>query len=394
MDIGSTTTTTSGRPGAERFRASQVQHLPAFQQIVYSGCWEDTETELRALALPAGARVLAITASGSRSLGLLEADPAEVLSVDLNPSQNCLLDLKRASPLGSRDWEEHASFLGLLPGSPLARRATYARIRPHLMPTSRRYWDDRGKAIEHGVTHVGRQDRIVTTGASVAWNVLPERTMRPLFEFDDLDEQIAYFDRHIDTPIARTVARVATSKWALRWIYGRDLYDEAGFFSMGEMIFANVARHAHARLLRDNYFLSRVLLGEYLDPRRTNSYYLTETRFHEVRERAAAIRPVTAPLEDVLANLPDDSLDGFSFSDIFDWIAPRDFERLLHEVVRVAKDGARICYRICLVDRRPSPALAPFLAEDVVLGRRLHALDRSCFYRDLFVGTVTKTPRG
>src|SRR5262245_310673 len=102
MELGSTMEV---RPGAEVFRGSQVQHLAAFQQIVYSGCWEDTETELAALAFEPGARVLSITASGSRSLGLLEANPAEVISVDLNPSQNCLLDLKRCSALGARDWE-------------------------------------------------------------------------------------------------------------------------------------------------------------------------------------------------------------------------------------------------------------------------------------------------
>jgi S-adenosylmethionine:diacylglycerol 3-amino-3-carboxypropyl transferase len=118
---------TPERPRRAPVRVSRVQRLSAFQQVVYSGCWEDTETELGALDLQKGARVLSITASGSRSLGLLEANPSEVISVDLNPSQNFLLDLKRASALGARDWEQHASFLGLLPtsigGSPVAVRA-------------------------------------------------------------------------------------------------------------------------------------------------------------------------------------------------------------------------------------------------------------------------------
>lgn len=335
--------------------------------------------------------MLSITASGSRSLGLLDADPSEVLSVDLNPSQNHLLDLKRCSALGVPDWEAHACFLGLLPASRAARLALYGDVRRHLAPASRSYWDDRTRAIGSGVVTVGRQDRIVSTGASLVWRVLPERKLRPLFEMEDLDEQIRYFDERVDTSLARTVARLATSKWALNWIYGKDLYEKSGFFSMGEMIFENLARHAHTRLLRDNHFLSRVLLGRYLDPRRVNSYYLLESSFAELRERASAIRPVTAPLEDVLAGLADDSIDGFSFSDIFDWIAPNDFDRLMREVVRVAKDGARICYRICLVDRRPRPGPGAFIEEDVLLGRRLHAFDRSCFYRDLFVGAVRKT---
>jgi S-adenosylmethionine-diacylglycerol 3-amino-3-carboxypropyl transferase len=371
-------------------RASRVQRLSAFQQVVYSGCWEDTETELAALDLQKGARVLSITASGSRSLGLLEANPSEVISVDLNPSQNFLLDLKRASALGARDWEQHASFLGLLPTSTAVRRSQYVRVRRHLEPDARAYWDGRDRAITRGVTNIGRQDRIVATGASVAWRVLPESKLRPLFEMDDLEEQAQYFDAHIDTPVARSVARLATSKWALRWIYGKDLYEQAGFFAMGEMIFENIAKHAHARLMRENFFLSRVLLGEYIDPQKFNSYYLRESAFQEFRERSHAINPVTAPLEEVLAGLPDNSLDGLSLSDIFDWIAPRDFDRLLHEIVRVAKDGARLCYRICLVDRQPGAEHAEHLKADRALSARLHVLDRSCFYRDLYVGTVRK----
>jgi len=371
-------------------RVSQVQRLAAFQKVVYSGCWEDTETELAALDLRKGARVLSITASGSRSLGLLEANPSEVVSVDLNPSQNFLLDLKRGSALGARDWEQHAAFLGLLPASAGARRSQYMRVRSHLTPDARAYWDGRDRAIARGVANIGRQDRIVATGAAVAWRVLPESKLRPLFEMDDLQEQARYFDEHIDTPLARSVARLATSKWALRWIYGRDLYEQAGFFAMGEMIFENIAQHARARLLRENYFLSRVLLGEYIDPRRFNSYYLRESAFEEFQERSHAIRPVTAPLEEVLASLPDDSLDGLSLSDIFDWIAPRDFDRLLHEIVRVAKDGARLCYRICLVDRQPGAEHGAHLHADRELSARLHVLDRSCFYRGLYVGTVRK----
>jgi len=390
MELG---TSIELRRSVSEFRASQVQRLSAFKQIVYSGCWEDTETEIEALRLPEKARVLSITASGSRSLGLLEANPSEVISVDLNPSQNHLLELKRCSALGASSWDEHAAFLGLLPASRAARTSLYSKVRPHLPHETRTYWDDRDMTVASGVIDIGRQDRIVAGLAPIAWTFLPEKKIRPLFETDDLEEQARYFDTHIDTKTARTIARLGTSKWALHWIYGKDLYSQAGFFSMGEMLFENIARHAHARLLKENFFLSRVLLGRYLDPRRVNSYYLREDSFAELRQRASAIRPVTSPLEDVLAALPDESLDGFSFSDIFDWIAPADFDRIMREVVRVAKDGARVCYRICLVDRRPSAALAGSIEEDVVLGRRLHVLDRSCFYRDLFVGTITKSPR-
>lgn len=389
MELGSAYESTT----TATFRASRVQRLKAFREIVYSGCWEDTDTELAALALPRDARVLSITASGSRSLGLLAAAPREILSVDLNPSQNFLLELKRASALGARCWEEHVAFLGVTCATPNARAATYARARPHLGAPAREYWDAREQVIRTGVVHAGRQDRVVSSLGRLARSVLPERRIRPLFEFTSIAEQARYFDEHIDTPLARAIARIGTSKWALRFIYGRDLYEQAGFFSMGEMIYANIARHAHSRLFRENYFLANVLLGKYLDARRVNSFYLTEQTFEVVRARAAAVRPVTAPLEDVLASLPDASIDGFSFSDIFDWIAPPDFDRVMHEVTRVARPGARVCYRVCLVERTPSAAFDGVLVRDPSLESALEVADRSCFYRGLFVATVTRSTR-
>jgi S-adenosylmethionine-diacylglycerol 3-amino-3-carboxypropyl transferase len=374
-------------------RISQVTSLRAFKRLLFSGCWEDTETELAALRPPPGARILSITASGSRSLSLLAADPAEVLSVDLNPSQTALLELKRAAALVLDNYDQYAGFLGALPCPTRHRLRLAERVYEELPATSREYWRSQSRRVARGVVDAGRQDRIIAHLHPFASLLYPAAEMAPMFEMDDLERQAAYFDEHVDTANARAVVRLGGSKLILRMMYGRDLYDEAGYFSMGDMVFDNLAAHARVRLFRENYFLSRAVLRRFVDPRRFNSYYLQEASFADVQRRARRVRPITAPLEEVLAALPDGHVDSFSYSDIFDWIAPDDFDRLMRETLRVAKDGARICYRICLVPRRPRGSFARHFEEDAELARALLPRDRSCFYRDLYVATIRKAPR-
>lgn len=375
-------------------RISRVTSLRAFKRLLFSGCWEDTETELAALRPPAGARMLSITASGSRSLSLLAADPSQVLSVDLNPSQTALLELKRAAALVLDNYDQYAGFLGTLPCPAQYRLKLAERVYEEIPETSRAYWRSQSGRVARGVVNAGRQDRIISGLHPLASLIYPAAEMAPMFEMDDLDRQRAYFDEHVDTPNVRAVLRLGGSKLILRMIYGRDLYDETGFFSMGDMVFDNLAAHAKVRLFRENYFLSRAVLKRFIDARRYNSYYLQEASFSDLKRRAGRVRPITAPLEEVLAALPDGSIDSFSYSDIFDWIAPDDFDRLMRETLRVARDGSRICYRICLVPRRPRGNLARHFEEDSTLAQELLPRDRSCFYRDLYVATIRKAPRG
>jgi len=371
-------------------RLSRVAELPAFERTLFSGCWEDTETEVDALRLGPGSRVLSITASGGRSLNILRSNPSQVISVDLNPAQSALLELKRASLAAFDRYEEHASFLGVLQATPERREQLFKRVAPLLPREARNYWMQRSGDVRRGVLHCGRQDQLMRWLRMTLRSVLDTKKLERIFEMDDLDEQIDFWNRHYDRPAFRALIRMAGSKRVLWWIYRQDLYETAGRFGPGEMALEGFRRHVNARLLRENYFLQQVLLGRYLDPRGCNSYYLEERNFEDAKKRQENVHVVTAPLEDVLASLPDDSLDGFSYSDIFDWIEVQDFQKLMKETVRVARDGARICYRICLVGRYPDDSLSPWIQPDHGEKDRLLGLDRSCFYRDLYVGTIHK----
>jgi len=68
--------------------------------VVYSNVWEDPELNRQALQVKPGQSVLSITSGGCNSLCLLLEDPSWVVSIDLNPAQLAMLELKRAAMAG------------------------------------------------------------------------------------------------------------------------------------------------------------------------------------------------------------------------------------------------------------------------------------------------------
>jgi S-adenosylmethionine-diacylglycerol 3-amino-3-carboxypropyl transferase len=94
-----------------------------FHTLNYSSCNEDGFAELRALDIRPGDHVCCITGSGDRVLHMLLGNPDHVSAIDLNPTQNHLLELKMAA-IRELDYVRYVRFLGLHP-SPESRWPTY-----------------------------------------------------------------------------------------------------------------------------------------------------------------------------------------------------------------------------------------------------------------------------
>lgn len=107
--------------------------------LVYNTCWEDPRLDREALALQPTDVVLVLTSAGCNALDYVLAGAGHVHAVDMNPRQNALLELKLAGLRGLEQPEFFAMFgKGVLPA---AERTYRTRLRPHLSPWVRQYWD-------------------------------------------------------------------------------------------------------------------------------------------------------------------------------------------------------------------------------------------------------------
>ncbi|RFU29874.1 hypothetical protein B7463_g6482, partial [Scytalidium lignicola] len=114
------------------------KHTQFKNEYIYAFTWEDSRVDQRLLKLGSSDVVLAITSAGDNILSYALSSPARIHAVDLNPSQNHLLELKVASytVLPYTDfWKifgegKHPDFRSLLVN----------RLSPHLSSRAFQYW--------------------------------------------------------------------------------------------------------------------------------------------------------------------------------------------------------------------------------------------------------------
>src|SRR5437762_4108562 len=101
----------------------------ALHKLVFTHNWEDPESDHAALKIKGNDTVMAITSGGCNVLGFLLFDPAMIYSIDINPTQSWLLELKIAA-IKSLGFEEFISFAGLEKNS--SRLRLYEKMK-HLL---------------------------------------------------------------------------------------------------------------------------------------------------------------------------------------------------------------------------------------------------------------------
>jgi len=377
---------------AASLESSEILDRPVFERLLFAQCWEDPLMDVEALRVRPGQVAVVVTSGGCTALSLALLGLERVIAVDLNAAQSCLLELKIAAARRLA----HGPYLELLGARPSARRpALYLETRPALSPRARGYWDRHGRELERGVLNAGRYERYLGMFRRLLLLMHGRGRVERLCRLNGAEAQRRFYETEWNTPAWRAFFRVFFS----RRVLGAAGLDPA-FFTYVEGIsdfgahFLELARHALVDLpARDNYFLHQICLGRYLDESAMPPYLLAEN-FGALREALDRVEVVTEEVGTLLARLPDESVDAFAFSNVFEWVAPAAFEALLRETHRVARPGARLCYRNLLVRRKHPPALDGLFQPDDAEAARLLWLDRSFVYSHFEVATALKGAAG
>lgn len=355
-----------------------------FSTLNYTASNEDGRCELRALSLTSSDTVVCITGSGSRTLDLLAAGPREIISIDANPCQSHLLELKLCA-LRALDHPAWLAFLGIEPDA--WRRQTYDRLRPDLSQDARAYWDAHTAKIERGLVYEGGWERYFRLLAVVLHRVRG-RVLRRLMECTDLAEQRAVYNTAWDGMFWRGFIRAI----ALRpvWKY---LFRDPGFFrfvprgfSISSYLLERFELAFTRRLLRDSPFMSLLFCGRY-DSARCLPYHLAAAQYPALQRNANRVRIITAPLDAYLRSLPAGSIHAASLSDVGSYCDDGQYAALWIAVLHACGPGARICERQFLVKRELPPAAAAVLHRHYAVEQELARDDDATFY-SFMVGSV------
>ena len=358
-----------------------------FRDILYAQCWEDPEIDREALRIGPDDTVFSITSGGCNTLTFLIDNPRTVYALDLNPRQNYLLDLKMGA-FAALPYGEMLELLGVRPSR--RRRELYARVRGALALASRRYWDERQVKVDQGLMHAGRYEGYMRLLRHCLERFKGKRLIREFFDAEDPAERVRLYRQQWDTAFWRLFTRVFLSRTMMTTLFTKEFFTFVeGSFSFGSH-FAQLVERALTRMpLRENYFASYILLGRYYDEDHLPPYLMRE-HFDLIRSRLARVHMITGTCGGFFTAMPNDSIQQFNFTNIFEWLPEEDLEGILREAWRVGSPGAVMTYRNLLVRRERPPALRMMIEQDRTLAAALHARDRSFIYRNYVVERIIK----
>lgn len=311
------------------FRIYYDELLPKHTQFnasyIYAFTWEDARVDLRLLKLTSDDVVLAITSAGDNLLSYIcEAAPKRVHAVDLNPSQNHLLELKLACFSAALPYDDIWSIFGE-GRHPGFRELLLSALSPHLSSQAFQFWLDRAAVFSSagGLYETG-QSGIALRATKWLFRVFGVAAdVRRMCDAATLNEQLEVW---------RTKLRPVILSWWVSWgIVGNERFlwkalgvpanqrnmiledyfarsGSAGGRDSGHAMWEYVVNTLdpvveNSLLGKDNYFYLLCLLGRY--SRSAHPAYLEPRHYRKLTAAGAfsGVRIHTDEINEVLARL-------------------------------------------------------------------------------------------
>jgi len=346
-------------------------------RLFFAQVREDARVELRALRPQPDERVVVVSSGGCTALSLLAAGAAEVHAVDVNRSQNHLVELKYAA-VTELSRREAIGFLGGDSMSEIGRTSLYNAIRDRLSPAARAYWDAHREQVARGVLDAGVSERFIAVVCWLVRHVVHNPALvRRMLACRSLEDQRRLFERQWNTRRWRWLFAVLLNRWSMSRAYDARFFEKVGRRDFAEH-FRQLATHVLTEVaIADNYFLRKMLAGTYaLEHPEGVPPYLTAHGVRAIRNGDGSLLLVDGGVTEHLRSLPDASVDCFALSNICEWLDVHDVATLFSEVERVAAPGARVVFRN-FVGWTELPATCTRLVERSGLGTELIRSDRS-----------------
>jgi S-adenosylmethionine-diacylglycerol 3-amino-3-carboxypropyl transferase len=363
------------------FRVRREIRLPSASadRLFFAQVREDPLLEIEALAPAADSTIVVVSSGGCTALSLVACGAGRVVSVDSNVTQNHLVELK-AQAVRSLEPGALLGFLGATSAPRAWRIADYGALRTSLSDEAAKYWDSHRKLLGKGLLNSGVSERFIRLVVrALRMLVHPTSRIDRLLSCETLAEQRELYEKEWNSRRWKMLFKVLLSRRA----FDRT-YDPAFFENVGNGDFAShfhrVMEHALCEIpVTSNYFLHHMLRGTYrtaivggLPP------YLDRARNALTRQRLENLELVDGGYTEYLATCADDSVDGLALSNICEWLDRNQVHDLFSQVVRVARPGARLCFRNFVGHTDVPRAFRSTMREDVEAGQAAIARDRSC----------------
>lgn len=347
-------------------------------KLIFTLNWEDPEMDRMALKIKPGDAMMTITSGGCNTLGFLLQDPSVIYTVDINPSQSYVIELK-INAMKFLEYHEFIAFTGL---SHIDDRiGIYNRFRHNMSEGAVQFWDHNSEIIRKGFLINGRYETFVKLVGRFVRLIEGNRRVNDLFIERSPEGQKAFSQKEWDTGRTRLIFNLFFNKHILA---RRGLKADYFTFDDGSSTFAESFYKRFRKVImdvpvKDNYFLHLYLKGYYKSLQEVPDY-LKEEHFQTIKNRLDRIKIVTMDAQNWLPMMPPDSLNSFALSNICELMSTNDTLKLFREVIRTARPESRICFRNLVIPREVPAELQDIIIKDDELTNLIFNSDRSFVY--------------
>jgi len=352
--------------------------------IVYSNVWEDPELNRVSLQVQPGESVLSITSGGCNSLCLLLENPGRVVSIDFNPAQCYLLEFKKAA-VTELEYDDFIEVLGVpffrkpSPKPPEERLRLYERLKKHLSPAARDWWDANQAIITSGIFMCGKVEAFFALYRKLLGWLYDFREMEKLFEYPTLEEQRQAY-KALKKRRWRFLNRILLNKTVLSLVKGAHSFAQVEDPNLSENLNKKIDRAMGAFYNPENYFMALMLLGGHHSPE-FMSPYLLKRNWPTLKANIGKIEVFRGILTDVLKTYGPGSFDKLNLSNIFEWMTNDIFNGVIREAIALARPKARMAWRYTLARPRELDAEnSRRLIREPELSEKLFRQDRAFIY--------------
>ena len=306
-----------------QFSSISLDHLR------YSMVWEDGATMRDALEINKSDEVMIITSAGTNVLNAILDDPAKIHAVDLNQYQN---DFLRVQMHIYRHYDHDflMSFLGF--ESKLSREEMLLKFKCSMNYDSYQYVPNLFSNIRGHIVESGRLESYIQGFYQNLPSSLKHKVAK-LLEFDNVVEQHEYYLCELDNSL---FSKAFVDHFnSINLSKGRD----PKLFRFvtedtGRVFYDRLVNFSERELLKENFYFRFFMFGiDGMDFNLLPQCYHA-SNFDVIAKRLDRIEIITGEAVNYLKSQAAAGISKISFSNIFEYVSPEEFNQSITEVSR------------------------------------------------------------
>lgn len=309
--------------------------------LVFNQSWEDPETDRWALAIQPDDTLVTIASAGDNALAITLTEPRKVIAIDQNPAQIHLLRLKIVAAQ-CLDYPDFWHLFSLDP-APFSHSLYHHKLRPHLEPDTRAFWDANMGLFRAGLGRAGRFGRTLWLLRTYLRLLCGRRALEDFFLCESPIQQAVFYRERIHRRWWNPLAKPLVGFWPALLLFGAHPCQARRVSGrrFADRLAGSIARVLTTLAARENYFWQQAFLGRYLNP----PAYLRRENFAQLKSVVSRIETRIGKVQDWIGSLLPATVTCFNLGDALDWLSAEEMVEFWALLRRVAAPEARVLFR-------------------------------------------------